>query len=260
MSQAELSLIVHKVENRIVQQRAVDGYINATAMCKAAGRPWNRYWSTGPTQRYFQALSAETGITVSQLAQRVRGGPPDEQGTWVYPDAAVHLAQWLSPQFAVWVSRWVREWMTGQLARTGFPDHIRRYAINQAKIPSTHFSMLNQMTFRLLGPLELQGYIVPAELMPDISLGKMFSGWLRERGEDPTSFPTYQHEFLPGDTRPVVPARLYPNRLMTDFNRQLDKWLRDGRARKYFGNRDPEAILPLDHVLAALPPGEAPED
>lgn len=260
MSQAELSLIVHKVENRIVQQRAVDGYINATAMCQAAGRPWSRYWSNKRTQRFVPVLSVDTGIPTSNLIDQFRGRPAHLQGTWVHPQIAISLAQWLSPEFEVQVTRWVFEWMNGQVAREGFPDHIRRYAINQAKIPSTHFSMLNQMTFRLLGPLEMQGYIVPAGLMPDIALGKMFSNWLRERGEDPNSFPTYQHEFLPGDPRPVVSARLYPNRLMTDFNRQLDKWLHDGRARKYFGSRDPEAILPLDRVLAALPPGGAPED
>lgn len=35
MSQVEFALIPHEVENRIVQQRAVDGYINATEMCRA---------------------------------------------------------------------------------------------------------------------------------------------------------------------------------------------------------------------------------
>ena len=166
---------------------------------------------------------------------------------------AVNLAQWVSPPFAVRVAEWVFEWMSGQLARDAFPDHIRRYAINQQKIPATDFSMLNQMIFRLLGPMELQGYTLPAGLMPDIALGKMFSKWLREQGEDPDSFPSYPHEFLDGDPRPTVLARLYPNRLMTDFNEQLDLWIRDGRARKCFGNRDENAIVPLDRVVRALP-------
>ena len=66
--------------------------------------------------------------------------------------------------------------MSGQLAREAMPEHVRRYAINQHKIPATDFSMLNQMIFRLLGPMELHGYTLPAGLMPDIALGKMFSG------------------------------------------------------------------------------------
>ena len=72
-SQAELALIPHKVENRIVQQRAVDGYINATAMCKVAGRPWNRYWDTQRTQRFIQALSVDTGIPAIQPDRAVQG-------------------------------------------------------------------------------------------------------------------------------------------------------------------------------------------
>ena len=43
-------------------------------------------------------------------------------------------------------------------------------------------------------------------------------------------------------------------RLMTDFHLQVEAWLRDGRARTYFGERDGDAIAPLDKVLAALPP------
>ena len=89
--------------------------------------------------------------------------------------------------------------------------------------------------------------------MPDIALGRMFSQWLRGKEYDPDNFPTYDHEFPEGDRRPTVQARLYPNTLITEFNKQLDNWLRDGRARKYFGKRDANAILPLDRVLAALP-------
>ena len=164
---------------------------------------------------------------------------------------AIHLAQWLSPIFAVQVSKWVFEWFSGQAAHhTRLPDHVRRYLVNQNKIPGTHFSMLNQMIFRLLAPLEQHSYILPDRLMPDISLGKMFSGWLRENGHNPDSFPSYRHEFV--DKRPTVDARLYPNEVMTEFNVQLDNWLR-GKAREYFGERDEAAVTPLDQVLAALP-------
>ena len=63
------------------------------------------------------------------------------------------------------------------------------------------------------------------------------------------------HEFL--DHRPTVQARLYPNELTTEFNQQLEVWLRDGRARRYFGEREAATIAPLDQVLAALPAPEA---
>ncbi len=63
------------------------------------------------------------------------------------------------------------------------------------------------------------------------------------------------HELL--DHRPTVQARLYPNELITEFNQQLEVWLRDGRARRYFGEREAATIAPLDQVLAALPAPEA---
>lgn len=255
MYQGELPVIQHEVRNELIDQRANDGYINATAMCKAAGRRFNDYARLDGTRAFVRALSTETGFPATELIQTLRGGNPNLQGTWVHPQVAIHLAQWLSPEFAVQVSKWVFEWLSGQADRRGrLPDHVRRYLVNRPEIPATHFSMLDQMTLRLLAPLEDQGYILPARLMPDIALGRMFSRWLRERGYDPDRFDTYDHEFL--DHRPKVPARLYPNELITEFNQQLEAWLRDGRARKYFGERDDAAIAPLDRVLAALP---APE-
>ena len=258
-SQVELHLISRKAEDRIIHQRATDGYINATAMCKASGKDFYDYSRRQTTQAFLQALSVETGIPASKaepgiagsgLVETIRGGRPDLQGTWVHPQVAIHLAQWLSPRFAVQVSKWVFEWLSGQTP-VALPDHIKRYLVNRPKIPLTHFSMLDQMTLHVLAPLEEHGYTLPADLMPDISLGRMFSGWLRDQGYNPNEFPTYRHQFL--DHRPTVDARLYPNELRTDFNIQLDRWLR-GNAKAYFEARDPDAILPLDSVLAALPP------
>ena len=55
-------------------------------------------------------------IRISELVQSAKGGNPELQGTWVHPYVAIHLAQWLSPRFAVQVSKWVYEW-TGDLRR-----------------------------------------------------------------------------------------------------------------------------------------------
>ena len=250
-SQGHLALIDHKVESRVIQQRATDGYINATAMCRAAGKLFGHYWANKQTKAFLEELQADIGIPISELVQRVKGGHPELQGTWVHPYVAINLAQWCSPKFAVRVSKWVAEWLSGRRP-SRLPDHLQRYLINSHKIPLTHFSMLNQMTLQLLAPLERQGYTLPSRMMPDISLGRIFSGFLRMAGYDPDGFPTYEHEFL--DHRPTVLARLYPIRLMGVFNTQLDEWLRDGRALKYFMERDKEAILPLERVLAALPP------
>ena len=258
--QGQLALIPHEVQNDVINQRAIDGYINATAMCKVAGRLWGDYHRRAETNAFLNELSSVMGIPITGLIQTRQGGIPQLQGTWVHPQVAIHLAQWLSPKFAVMVTEWVVEWLSGGGVpfRTPIPDHVRRYIINQPKIPHTHFSMLNQMFLRLLAPLEAQGYILPPEMMPDIALGRMFSKWCREHGYDPDNFPTYQHEFL--DHRPTVEARLYPNELMTAFNAELESWLTDGRALEYFKVRHQAAIDAVNAAIEALPKPEDREE
>nr|WP_279391718.1 KilA-N domain-containing protein [Shimia aestuarii] len=102
-----MKLIEHEVQGSPVQQRATDGYINATAMCRIAGKRWGHYNENGQTQAFLNALEADVGIPTSELVKSVKGGDPRIQGTWVHPQVAVHLAQWLSPEFAVKVSKWV---------------------------------------------------------------------------------------------------------------------------------------------------------
>ena len=253
-SPERLPLIYHEIEDEPIEQRAVDGYINATAMCKAAGKQFGHYNNLQSTKEFLKALSLDIGIPISSLIQTFIGTPARLQGTWVHPQIATHLAQWCSPTFAVLVSRWVIEWIRGYATRRArLPDHIRRYLVNRQKIPSTHFSMLDQMVLRLLAPLEEHGYILPRNLMPDIALGRMFSQWLREKGYDPDTFPTYKHRFL--DQRPIVDARLYPNDLITEFNDRLEWWLRNN-ARRYFAPKDRNAMGPLEKVLLALPPAD----
>ncbi len=63
--QYSLALINHKVENSVIEQRASDGYINATAMCKAADRRIAKYLENDTTQDYLQELSSDVRIRTS---------------------------------------------------------------------------------------------------------------------------------------------------------------------------------------------------
>lgn len=113
-----MQLIPHTIEDQTICQRKDDGYIHATALCKAAGKQFNDYRRLAATHEFLHALSLETGIPVSNLVITTRGrGDRVQQGTWIHPKAALHLAQWLSPGFAVQVVNWVFDWMndrTGQ--------------------------------------------------------------------------------------------------------------------------------------------------
>lgn len=251
--QLSLALIPHKVENSLIQQRALDGYFNATEVCKAAGKQLGHYLENTTTREFLKELAADIGIPISELIQSVKGGVPELQGTWVHPDVAVHLGQWLSPKFAVAVSKWVREWIAGgQYGGTSMPYHIRRYMANRSEIPYTHFSVLNELVFNLIAPLEQQGYTLPDHMVPDISQGKMFAKWLRdEKGLDTDAMPTYEHKYADGR---VVHAKMYPASLLEDFRRHFNETWLPKKAAGYFKDRDPNALPYLSAM--ALPPPE----
>ncbi|MGR6848340.1 KilA-N domain-containing protein, partial [Acinetobacter baumannii] len=62
MNQLELPLISRQENNVVISQRAHDGYINATAMCQAAGKRLNHYLDNNSTKAFIAELSSDTGI------------------------------------------------------------------------------------------------------------------------------------------------------------------------------------------------------
>jgi len=245
--QIALPLVQYEFAQEIIHQRVKDGYVDATAMCKAAAKLWADYNRLATTGLYLQALSADMGIPISELVQSIRGGSPALQGTWVHPQVAIHLAQWLSPEFAVKVTKWIFDWMSGKVSGGNLPYHLRRYMANMTNVPNGHFSMLNEMTIGLIAPLEHLGYVMPDKMIPDISEGRMFSGWLRENGHNPDAMPSYPHTYEDGR---VVNARAYPIALLPDFRRHFVEVWMGTRCLPYFGERDPRAVPHLERLLA----------
>ena len=87
-----------------IARRTTDGFVNATAMCKANDKRWADYWRTDRAGEYAEALFEETQIPISQLVQ-VRHG----NETWIHPQVAVDLARWINAPFAVWMDKWFLE-------------------------------------------------------------------------------------------------------------------------------------------------------
>ena len=232
-----------------VRQRVRDGYINATAMCKAAGKRFYDYHRLDTTTEFLRELEAEAGIPASEQIQTLKGGFPDLQGTWVHPQVAIHLAQWVSPRFAVRVSQWVYDWITETgKKKAELPFHLRRYLANYNSVPVAHFSVLTEMTLTLIAPLEVLGYTLPESMWPDISEGKMFASWLRqEYGIEAADLPSYRHVFEDG--RRAVFARAYPEQLLGDFRRHVREVWMPTRSISYFKERDPGALAYLPRLL-----------
>jgi hypothetical protein len=108
--------INHEINGVRVEQREVDGYVNATQLCKAhraktGERKDPSEWLSNKSSTSAMAkLSKITGIPVIDLVQPKKG-----TGTWIHPRLAVRFAMWLNDDFSLQVEDWVHEWMaTGQ--------------------------------------------------------------------------------------------------------------------------------------------------
>jgi hypothetical protein len=112
-----MSIIKHEYNGLHIPQRPTDGYVNATAMCKASGKLLGDYLRLKSTKEYFEALAPSMGIPITALVQVFQGGnDQDEQGTWVHPEVAVDLGKWCSVDLRIAVNRWVVDWMTNGVA------------------------------------------------------------------------------------------------------------------------------------------------
>ena len=94
-----------------ISRRTTDGFVNATAMCKANGKEWSKYRESDRCQTYLDALAETSGIRMFDLIQSRQG---HGGGTWVHPQVAVDLARWISAPFAVWMDGWFLESVQGK--------------------------------------------------------------------------------------------------------------------------------------------------
>lgn len=255
--QYSLTLISHQVNNAVIEQRSDDGYINATQLCQVAGKRWHNYVRIETTGHFLRALSAKMRIRVSELHQEVIS-KAGEKSTWVHPKVAIHLAQWLSADFAVQVSEWVYDWLDGSGSPSGrakLPAHLARYIANDGKVPTGYFSILQETGIGLFGPLHNVGFEIPKNWVPDISVGRLFCGWLRDvKKFDTDRLPTYSHDYQDGR---VVDANLYPDELLANFRRWFRTvWLPEHGVR-YFRTKDPAALVYLDRIPALSGPKTA---
>lgn len=110
--------IVRSISGIEVNQRSIDGYVNATQLLQAhkaktgelkSVKDWLK---TDRAKAYIAAVSKRGENSNLDLVQTKtgRGG-----GSWIHPDLAIPFATWLSIEFEIQVSDWVQEWMrTGQ--------------------------------------------------------------------------------------------------------------------------------------------------
>lgn len=68
----ETSLIKHEEAGEVIYQRLQDGYVNATAMCKACGKEMREYNRLPSTKEFKEELSRSVGIPTTELSQLIQ--------------------------------------------------------------------------------------------------------------------------------------------------------------------------------------------
>jgi len=226
--QQSLTLIPHSYGSEVIRMRAGDGYINATAMCKAANRPWSRYWEARASKEFAQELSSDLGIPITELIQSLTGGNPQLQGTWIHPQVAIHLAQWLSPKFAVMVTEWVYDWMSGKSPTDKvwrqFEDRVSLVYDN---VPVGYFCVFRESA-DLFAALITGGATFGTRMILDISVGQHWAKYWKDNDLE-SEFGGHQYfdhnypSYFPQSWSNPQAAACYPDAGIPAFR----KWMRE---------------------------------
>lgn len=99
------------LSNVIIDFRSSDGKINLTQLCKAGNKEYKAWFRTDKTQSFLKALSLSVNISTDRLLTYEDHGP-NNRNTWGHPQVAINIAQWISADFDVQVSKWIFELMT----------------------------------------------------------------------------------------------------------------------------------------------------
>jgi hypothetical protein len=84
-----------------------DGYINVTKLCKAGNKQFRHWNAINKTRSFLKILQDELK---GEILIKFQTGYGATQGTWAHPYVAINIAQWISPLFSVYVSKWILEW------------------------------------------------------------------------------------------------------------------------------------------------------
>ena len=102
-------------DNYELEYRETDGYINITNLCKAGGKEFKSWNRLDKTKRFLDILSTSVKIHTNEII-KYESGSNSERSSWAHPQVAINIAQWISPEFDVLVSKWVYEIMlTGKV-------------------------------------------------------------------------------------------------------------------------------------------------
>lgn len=188
---------------QIIEQRNLDGYVNATQMCQANGKRINDWTTTKEAQAYLSYLSTDTGIPATELIKQIKpnvnkgiGG-----GTWIHPDLAICLGRWISVEFAVWCDRHIKKYLeSGTVVQPhqilgAYQERVKEMFDQLPLIPKGYWCVLHESANILIWvETQLKCPVDKSDLL-DGSIGKSWSNyrsdksWALDRIKFPYTFP-----------------------------------------------------------------------
>ena len=94
-------------------QRVSDDFVNVTLWCKKFDRKWSYFSRLPETLKFVSALALNLNASESHLIETKRG---KGGGTWVHPLLSIKLAEWLSPDFEVFVKQTFQAYLKADMA------------------------------------------------------------------------------------------------------------------------------------------------
>ncbi|MEH2183048.1 KilA-N domain-containing protein [Nostoc sp.] len=101
----------------LTQNTRHDDYVNATELCEKFSKTYSSFWKSPDIRAFAKALDHKLKSSESaELAQNIHPsfespGRGRKGSTWVYPLLAIKLAEWLSPDFDVYVKETFKRYL-----------------------------------------------------------------------------------------------------------------------------------------------------
>lgn len=155
--------------------------------------------------------------------------------------------------------KWVTSQVLPEIRKTGSfagsartPAFIRRFNENWDRVDTGYFSVIGELVIRLHGRLESAGHLMKdrapdgKEIRPDVSVGKLFAGWLEENYPNAScEFSYYEHK----TPEATCLARQYPHAVLPQFIEFVDTVWIPNHAERYLKSRDAAALPYLPNLL-----------
>jgi hypothetical protein len=96
-----------------------NGYINATKLCTQHGKLFKNWLRNGGSKELINEVNSQIAAAHNRAADadvfmELKGGDSLTRGTYVHPLLVPHIASWVSPKFAIKVSKIVNDFIVSE--------------------------------------------------------------------------------------------------------------------------------------------------